>query len=94
MSDKNNKKTVKGKTISVRLTVENEKILKNENEKGISTSAYINSLVSTNGKSRLFVDSHVLVNFANLQSLLEQSDDPLDKRIREELNELCRYLKS
>ncbi len=94
MSDAKEKKTVKGKTISVRLTVENERILKIENEKGISTSAYVNSLIHTNGKSRLFVDSHVLVNFANLQSLLEQSDDPVDKRIREELNELCLYLKS
>ena len=84
----------KNKSITVRLDPQSEKILEEQNTKGIGTSIYINRLIHTSGYTRSLHDCRVLVHMANLQSLIEGSDDPLLKEIREELNELCRYLKS
>ncbi len=78
----------KNKTISVRLEPESERILDDQKTKGIGTSTYINRLIQTGGDTRSLHNCKVLVHMANLQSLIEGTDDPLLKEIREELNEL------
>ena len=84
----------KQKSITVRLTPESERILGEQNKKGSSTSVFINKLIQTGGNTKALHDCAVLIHMANLQSLLEGSNDPVLLEIRKELNELCRYLKS
>ena len=87
----------KTKRITVRLDYEAAKKVEEANARGFSTSQYINKIIKGSSSCEMDIRSmrSILMSISRLQSQLEFETDPvIKKNMREELNQICRVLKS
>jgi len=82
----------KNKVITFRPDMDVDKIIEQAKEHGTNITTFINNKIRT-GSSMDF-DSRVLIKISRLQTILEFAKEPLKSQLREELNELCRILRS
>lgn len=91
------KKEGKIKKISVRLDEDACMKLDKAKAKGFNTSQYINKIIKDSSARDTDIGSmrSILISVNRLHSYLEFEEDPeMKKNMREELNQICRVLKS
>lgn len=87
----------KGKKISVRLDIEATKRLNRAKAQGYTTSQYINSIIKNSSAGSMDLDAmrSIMISINRLQYQLEFEEDlKLKMNMREELNKICRVLRS
>lgn len=82
----------KSKVITFRPDMDVDKIIEQAKEHGTNITTFINNKIRTS--SSMDFDSRVLMKISRLQTILEFAEEPLKSQLREELNELCRILRS
>lgn len=87
----------KGKKISVRLDMEATKRLNQANARGYTTSQYINRIIKNSSAGSMDLDAmrSIMISINRLQYQLEFEEDlEIKMNMREELNKICRVLRS
>jgi len=83
------------KKMSVRLDYESVTILKTAVKAGVTQTNYINQAIHASNPSKQTAKRSVQPHLARMQSLLEFCEDTeLKNEMREELHQICLYLKS
>ena len=82
----------KSKVITFRPDMDVDKMIEQAKKQGTNVTTFINNKIRTGGS--LDFDNRVLMKISNMQTILEYAEEPMKSQLREEMNELCRILRS